>query len=59
MGAMPDGMAGMEGMEADYGDEDDGMDDGMDPGMAALQQFANNPSFLPLRQRMISNPQFY
>ena len=36
MGAMPDGMAGMEGMEADYGDEDDGMDGDMDPGMAAL-----------------------
>ena len=39
MGALPDGMAGMEGMEgleAEYGDEDDGMDDGMDPGMAAL-----------------------
>ena len=29
-------MEGMEGLEADYGDEDDGMDDGMDPGMAAL-----------------------
>ena len=48
-GGMPPGMAAaMGGMEQDpYGDE--GEDAGADAGLAALQQFANNPAFIPLR----------
>ena len=45
MGAMG-AMAGMDA-SADYGDED--MGGGADPGLAALQQFASNPAFIPLR----------
>ena len=54
-----EGMGAMDGMDPDYGDEEELDDSGMDPGTAALAQFAQNPSFLALRDRMVQNPQFY
>lgn len=54
-GGMPPGMPPGMGQPGDYGDEAD-MGAGGDDGLAALQAFANNPAFIPLRQRMIQNP---
>lgn len=53
MAGMPPGMD--PNAVADYGDEgqDAGADAGGDAGLAALQAFAQNPAFIPLRQRMI------
>lgn len=58
-GFAPTHNAGMQDqmMEEAYGDEGD--DDSADLGGNPFEQFASNPGFQQLRQRILQSPQFY